>query len=133
MKNVFFPLMLLFIFSSCVSHDLKEPYKSNFTTSGALTDDCFQVIITTPPDKNLKIMADQRENSLMKAKNIIKDETEKQIISYYLSSKSINNDNLTEDKSNIIKIKALKYVEYGKIEHEYFLIDNSVVIIFRIF
>lgn len=133
MKKLILITSLALILSSCLSHELKEPYKSDFSTSGTLTDDCFQVIITTAPDKNLKIMSEQRANSLKKARNNIKDETERQITSFYTTSKSLTSDGLPDDKMIIIKTKSDKYTESGKVEYEYFLIDNSAVLIFRIF
>lgn len=118
---------------ACRSNELKENLKNDFTTSGALGEDCFQVIITSTPDNELKTMAEQRENAFIKAKNSITEETEKQILAYYKAVKSAESDTLPEEKINILKQKSAVYSKKGIIDQEYYLIDNSAVLIYRIF
>jgi hypothetical protein len=107
--------------------------KSDYTTSGALSDDYFQVIVTFPPDKEYKTMADQRENSFIKAKNSIETETEKQIFAYYLLQKNIKTSDLPADRMNSMKETFRGYAKYGNIDQEYYLADNSTVLVYRIY
>lgn len=122
----------LLIFS-CNSYELKDPERYDYVTSGALSDDCFQVIITIQPEKEYKTMADQRENAFIKAKDSIITETVKQILSYYSSSKSLKSDLISPEKLNTLKEKAGAYSKLGTIDQEYYLIDNSAVLVYRIF
>lgn len=131
-KIIFFIAFVLLIYS-CKSNELKEPYKYNYVTTGALTDDCFQVIITTPPDRELKTMADQRENAFIKAKNSIPLETEKQVLSYYTNDKAVNINSIPENILKKLKEIAGAYSKLGTIEQEFYLIDNSAVLIYRIY
>lgn len=132
-KIIFVLIVFTFTVFSCRTHELKEPYKYDFTTIGPLTDDCFQVIITVQPEREFKTMADQRENAFIKAKNSIPSETEKQVLSYYSVSKSVGLDSIPEETVKILKEKAYSYSKIGIIEQEYYLIDNSAVLIYRIY
>jgi len=116
-----------------MSNELKESQKYDYTTSGALTDDCFQVIVTIPPDKALKTMADQRETAFIKAKGSIAEETEKQVLSYYSADKSISIDKIPLEKTNFLKEKSNEYAKQAIVEQEFYLIDNSAVLVYRIF
>jgi hypothetical protein len=134
MKKIIIPLILFILFiNSCRSNELKEPQKYDYTTSGALTDNCFQVIVSMTPDKDLKTMADQRENAFIKAKDSIAAEIEKQVLLYYTVSRSVSADSLPEEKLNIFKERAIGYSKLGTIEQEYYLIDNSAVLVYRIY
>jgi predicted membrane metal-binding protein len=131
--NKSFILILALLIYSCSSNELKEPHKYNYTTSGTLTDDCFQVIVTASPDREMKAMADQRENSFIKAKDSIPAETEKQILLYYTAEKSLTIETLPDEKLKLLKEKAVSYSKKGIIDQEYYLIDNSAVLVYRIF
>jgi len=132
-KSILSLILLSLLIYSCRSNELKEPQKYDYITSGALTDDCFQIIITIPPDREFRTMADQRENAFIKAKDSIPAETEKQIIDFYASDKAININDLPEEKINILKEKSIVYSKQGIIDQEYYLIDNSAVLVYRIF
>ena len=125
--------MTCFLNYSCRSNELKGNLKYDYTTSGALGEDCFQVIIKAVPDNELKTMTEQRENAFIKAKNNIAAETEKQMIAYYTSAKSIQAETLSEESVNLLKKKAAEYSKKGIIDQEYYLMDNSAVLIYRIF
>lgn len=132
-KNISFLILLLLLVYSCRSNELREPQKYDYTTSGALTEDCFQVIITVPPDREFKTMADQRENAFIKAKDSIPSETEKQIIAFYAAGNSISSTDMPQDKMNLLKVKSEAFSKQGVIDQEYYLIDNSAVLVYRIF
>ena len=125
-------IISLFLYS-CKSNNLKETQKYDYSTSGALTNDCFQVIITVQPEREFKTMADQRENAFIKAKDSIPAETEKQVLSFYSSDKSIEIENIPEKQLKILKEKSADYARQGIIDQEYYLIDNSAILVYRIF
>jgi hypothetical protein len=134
MKNLtIFLIILTCTVYSCRSNELKGNLKYDFTTSGALGDDCFQVIISASPDTELKTMAEQRENAFIKAKNSISSETERQMLDFYLSSKSIKPDNIPLETVNSLKKKSGAYSKKGIIEQEYYQMDNTVILVYRIF
>jgi len=132
-KSVSISLLMILFISSCMSNELKEPQKYNYTSSGALTDDCFQVIITTPPDRDLKTMVEQRENAFIKAKDSIISETEKQILLYYSLNNSISIDSISPGIIKALKEKSNIYSKNGIIDQEYYLSDNSAVLVYRVF
>jgi len=133
MKRFILFLITVFMLVSCGSGELKEPMRSDYKTSGALSDDYFQVIITFPPEKEYKTMADQRENSFIKAKNNIVSETEKQVLAYYLSQKNIKTSDIANDRLELLKETFRNYAKYGNIDQEYYLPDNSTVLVYRIY
>jgi len=130
---IFIVLYACFLLCSCSSNELKGNLKQDFKTSGALGENCFQVIISAMPDNELKSMAEQRENAFIKAKNNIISETERQILAYYSTVKSIDMNNLPQEKLNLLKKKSASYSKKGIIEQEYYLIDNSAVLVYRVF
>ncbi len=132
----FFKSVLLFailsIYAGCTSVNLAEPYASDFTTSGPLGDDCFQVVIKVEPDKDAVTMHERRESAFIKAKKMIYSEAEKQISSYYYSAgKDAATDQPGDDSG--IKKAAASYSGSGKLEQEFYLSDDSVVLIYRIY
>jgi len=118
--------------SGCSTSQLHEPYASDFSTSGLLGDDCFQVIIKMEPDKEAISMHERRESAFIKAKKNIYSEAEKQIISYSLLSRK-DNGTVSEADDAAIKKMAASYAESGKLEQEFYLIDDSAVLIYRIY
>lgn len=132
MKNIILLLVIVSMLNSCSSGQLKEPMRSDYTTSGILADDYFQAIITYPPDKEFKTMAGQRENSFIKAKNNLIAETEKQILLYYISQKKININDIQTETMSRLKEKFMEYAKDGNIDQEYYLPDNSTVLVYRI-
>ena len=105
----FIIILICFLNYSCRSNDLKGNLKYDYTTSGALGEDCFQVIITAMPENELKTMTDQRENAFIKAKNSITAETEKQMIAYYSAANSAGPETLSGDNVNLVKKKSAEY------------------------
>jgi hypothetical protein len=132
-KLSIFLIILTFTFYSCISNELKGSLKNDFTTSGTLGEDCFQVIITASPDADLKTMTEQRENAFIKAKSSIFAVTEQQILSYYLTANGGKVENLPQEKIDYLKKKFSAYSKQGIIEQEYYLIDNTAILVYRIF
>lgn len=132
-KYLFLIPMFISLVFSCNTYELTEAQKINYTTSGALSNDCFQIIITVPPDREFKTMAEQRENAFIKAKNSLIPEIEKQVLLYYSAAKPVNIGSLSQETLNIIKDKSSEYSKQSIIEQEYYLIDNSAVLVYRIF
>lgn len=122
---------VLFI-TGCGTTQLTEPYASDFSTSGPLGENCFQVIIKMEPDKDASSMYEKRQSAYIKAKKNIPVEAEKQIIAYSLLSRD-DKDAVSESDTAAIKKRAAAYADSGKLEHEFYLIDDSVVLIYRIY
>lgn len=133
MKLFYFAFLLAaaVFLSGCSSINLAEPYASDFSTSGPLGDDCFQVVIKVEPEKDAVTMHERRESAFIKAKKNIYSEAERQIVSYYLSQ---NGGVAADELANSgIRKKAASYADSGKLEHEFYLNDDSVVLIYRIY
>lgn len=118
--------------TGCSTVKLPEPYASDFTTSGPLGEDCFQIVVKMEPDNDAVTMHERRESAFIKAKKNIYTEAEKQIISYCMSSHKDGGTGHEPDEAAIKKLAA-SYAGSGKLEQEFYLIDDSVVLIYRIY
>ncbi len=118
--------------AGCGTTQLPEPYASDFATSGPLGEDCFQVVIKMEPDKDAASMYEKRQSAYIKARKEIYGEAEKQIISYCLSARK-EAGTVSESDEAGIKKRAAAYAESGKLEQEFYLIDDSVILIYRIY
>ncbi|HOP63123.1 MAG TPA: hypothetical protein PK358_10940 [Spirochaetota bacterium] len=127
--GVFFAVIILL--SGCSSIKLKEPYASDFTTSGPLGEDCFQVVVKAVPDREAITMHERRESAFIKARENIYAEAEKQIAAYITSVRE-KQGTAVKDDADDIKKTARGYAESGKVEQEFYLIDNTAVLIYRI-
>ncbi|HOK01921.1 MAG TPA: hypothetical protein PKX79_04080 [Spirochaetota bacterium] len=124
LKNISF-LLLLF---SCSTTQLPDNLQNDFKTSGALGDNCFQAVIKYHPDKNAQSLHDRRLSAFIKAKENLLTEAENQIINFYIKTK--NSDG---NYSKQLKDFAEDISKSGKIEQEFYLPDDSVVLIYRIY
>ena len=116
--------------SGCGSTQLSEPYASDFSTSGPLGEDCFQVLIKMEPDTDSSSMYEKRQSAYIKARKNLYSEAEKQIMAYCISSRQ---GKISESEEAAIKKTAASYAESGKFEEEFYLIDDSVVLVYRIY
>ena len=118
--------------SGCASTQLPEPYASDFSTSGPLGDDCFQVVIKMEPDSDASTMYERRQSAYIKARKNIYPEAEKQIVNYSMMSRKESGTISESDEAGIKKMAAA-YAESGKLEHEFYLGNDSVILIYRIY
>ncbi|HOP30780.1 MAG TPA: hypothetical protein P5120_10280 [Spirochaetota bacterium] len=116
--------------SGCGSTQLAEPYASDFSTSGPLGEDCFQVLIKMEPDTDSSSMYEKRQSAYIKARKNLYSEAEKQITAYCMSFRQ---EKISESEEAAIKKTAASYAESGKLEEEFYLIDDSVVLVYRIY
>lgn len=133
--RVFYSALLLaaiIFMTGCSTIKLPEPYASDFTTSGPLGEDCFQVVVKMEPDRDAVTMHERRESAFIKARKIIYTEAERQIAEYCLASRK-NSETVQESDESAIKKIAASYAGSGKLEQEFYLIDDSVVLIYRIY
>ena len=70
--------------------------------------------------------------AFIKAKKNIYSEAEKQITGFCITSREEKGSVSESDKAEIQKIAA-SYAKSGKPEQEFYLIDDSVVLIYRIY
>lgn len=126
------PVIITGIFS-CMSYKLPDNLNNDFSTRGPLTNDVFQVIVTRSPDKGIKTHTGQRENARNTAKNNIQTECILQMLQYYTQQKKLTESDIPRDQLAVIKEKLSDFAEDARIEQEYFLADNSAVLIVRIY
>lgn len=129
----FFIVALQFSFVSCTSYRIPENVRYDFTTRGPVTDDVFQVIVTAKPGINTLTQHEQRESAFISAKNNVTDECISQMLRYYLSEKKIDESSLPADKLILLKSVFKDFASDAVIEQEYYMPDNSVVFIVRIY
>jgi hypothetical protein len=95
----------------------------NFTDEGFISDDIFQVIIKGFPDKKAKTLVEQRETARASAAAQAENTPLSKLAAYICAGQT---DGIFET------IEALqKHKKYGSIYEEYYLIDNSAVIVYR--
>lgn len=112
---------------------MPENVRYDFTTRGPVTDDVFQVIVSAKPGLNTLTQHEQRESAFISAKNNVTDECINQIFKYYLSEKKIDESSLPADKIVLLKRVFNDFASDAVIEQEYYMPDNSVVFVVRIY
>lgn len=136
MKPVSGVLLLFFVFSvlfSCTSYPVPENLKYNYSINGPLTDDVFQVIIYGKPSADSLTQLEQRESSFMSAKSMLKDECVNQIMTFYCKESGTVESLLTPEKISSLKTRFHEIASRAVVEQEYYLHDNSVVFVVRIY
>lgn len=131
-STTFLFLLLLFTFS-CKSYVVPDKIKNNFTTRGPLCSDIFQVIIIKNPDKGIKTQAEQRESAFNSTRNNIQTECVNQMFQFYTEQKKISETQLSIETVSDIREHFTSIAEDYVIEQEYYLEDNSAVLIIRIY
>lgn len=126
-------IFLLCLVVSCATYKIPDKYKNDFTTRGPLTTDVFQIIIEKNPDNGLKTQSEKRESSYINARKSIIQESVKQLFSYYYEQKKTDEASTPSEKVSLLKKKFTSLAEYAVIEQEYYLQDNSVILVLRIY
>ncbi len=129
----FFLFTLIFTFLSCTSYRIPENVRYDFTSRGPITDDVFQVIITAKPGANSLTQHEQRESAFISAKWSVTDECISQMLRYYLSEKKIDETLIPAEKMVFLKKRFQALSTQAIIEQEYYMPDNSIVFIVRIY
>lgn len=124
---------LLFAFTACNSYRLPDDVRYEFTAQGPVTDDVFQVIVTAKPGIHTLTQHEQRESAFISAKSNVTEECINQIMKYYFSKKNISESSIQPDKLDILKNKFRQLASGAVIEQEYYMPDNSVVFVVRIY
>lgn len=126
-------LTVLFAFAACNSYRLPEDVRYEFTTQGPITDNVFQVIVTAKPLINTLTQHEQRESAFISAKSNVTEECINQMMKYYFSEKNISESSIQTDKLDFLKDKFKKLASDAVVEQEYYMPDNSVVFVVRIY
>ena len=126
-------LTLFFSYASCKSYRIPEDVRYDFTTQGPITDDVFQVIITAKPGINFLTQHEQRESAFITATSNITEECISQIMKYYLSEKKTDELSIPSDKIIFLKNLFKDLASDAVVEQEYYMPDNSVVFVVRIY
>jgi len=121
-------LFLFLIVISCSTVNLPDHLKNDISTSGALGDNCFQAVIKHTPDKNAHSLYERRLSAFLKAKEQLFSNSESQILDFYQKSKGLEGD-----APENLKVFAKEISRKGVIEQEFYLPDDSVVLIYRIY
>ena len=112
---------------------MPDNVRYDFTTKGPLTDDVFQVIVSAAADDKSETQCEQRESAYSTGKRNITAECINQLINYYCSGNKIDESSLPSDKLTALKINFSAFAENAVVEQEYYLPDNSVVFVVRIY
>ena len=134
-KGVFFIILITLLWSlySCASYSVPENVRYDFTLRGPLTDDVFQVIVTAKPERDAVTQHEQRESAFITAKEHVTEECIRLIMQYYITEKKLDESSIPADKMIMLKNNFNEITEDAVIEQEYYLPDNSVVFVVRIY
>ena len=131
--NIIFMSAVIACMAACTTIRLPENINSDYKTSGPLTDDVFQVIITASPDKTIKTHSEPRENALMLAKKNIRNECVNRMLQYYCERKQTTESQLTAEHLSSLKDELSDLADDAVIEENYYLPDNSSVLVVRVY
>lgn len=134
-KGVFFIIFITLLWSlySCASYSVPENVRYDFTLRGPLTDDVFQVIVTAKPERDAVTQHEQRESAFITAKEHVTEECINQMLEYYLSKKQNDGSSISSERIAVLKNQFKGLASKAVIEQEYYLQDNSVVFVVRIY
>jgi len=117
--------LLLAQFLCCAVFLPAEKETINFTDEGFISGNEFQVILRGFPDKKAKTMVAQRETARANAASLIETVPISKLADHVCAA--VNYAGLSET----IGLFQNKYKEYGYIYEEFYLIDNSITIVYR--
>lgn len=134
-----FTLVLYVILGTGCMHTRTGP--GDIQSRGFLSPDTFQVILTAAPDRKLPGLVKQRENARAAARASVSSGVILELGNYCIDYNLRINNIIIDRYSQIINIEQVRaalnkniapYVRHGKIVTEYYLPDNSCVIVFRV-
>jgi hypothetical protein len=124
-KNILAALFMM-QFLSCAGFLAEKKEIINFTDEGFINDNIFQVILKGLPDKKTKTMVAQRETARANAAALIDNVPISKLAGHICASAQY------AGFSETIELFQ-KYKKYGYIYEEFYLIDNSVNIVYRLY
>jgi len=113
----------------CCSSQVRQDSITDYTSTGFVTDSCFQVIVKAQPDSNARTLAEKRESSLKLAGEQVLPEAQRQLKAYILSTPITNQDSFMHR----IEKDVENYISKGYIVCNYNLEDAASVIVYRIY
>ena len=122
-KNILAALILAQFLCCILSTPEKEVI--NFTDEGFINDNIFQVLLKGFPDKKAKTMVAQRETARANAAVLIENTPISKLADHVCAAAKY-----TGFPETIELFK--KYKNYGYIYEEFYLIDNSITIVYRL-
>lgn len=115
--------LLILTVSACAGTGAKQQ-PADFTNDGFLNDDNFQVIVRGRPDKTAKGLVEQRESARTNASFYLEKAALSRLAQYICGAdKTILFDNTVQLLND--------YLKYGSIYEEYYLPDNSIILVYR--
>lgn len=125
-------------FAGGCSSGMKTSEKNDFSTEGFIADSCYQVIVRVHPDASAQGLVAQRDSAYIQAKKVLRDRAESSLLEYCVNIKLPQNNASSVETGNKDSIRTfysteiIRYRDKGSIAAEYYLEDNSVVIVYRI-
>lgn len=120
----FLPALLLTLLFGCAILGTTEKETANFTDEGFISDNEFQVILKGFPNKKVKPMTSQRETARANAAAMIETVPVSKLAGHICAAANYAGFSETVGLFQ-------KYKKYGYIYEEFYLIDNSVTIVYR--
>ena len=117
--------LLLIQFLACSGFGTSEKEVINFTDEGFINDNIFQVIIKGFPDKKAKTLVAQRETAKANAAALIENTPISKLADHICAPAKYAGFSETVELFQ-------KYKKYGYIYEEFYLIDNSITIVYRL-
>lgn len=136
MKKQYLFIILSFLIFNCKSIPrLTEDQETDFSKTGFLTDHYYQIVIKSAPDRGLKSLLEQRENSSVKNLNILNEKIKNALKS---EIKTLYSEKIPEDKieekliSDDFKARFSNILNHGNIVYNFYDDKNYNIIVYRI-
>lgn len=138
-QKILLLITLTFLVQGCTLFQPKDIDHPNILDEGFITDNLFQIKVSYPPDSDAMTMIDKRESSFFKAKRNMRENAIKKMsqycISYNLKKNGLTTRSqlkLTDEMMKSLEENLRELSSEGFIAQEYYLEDNSAVLLFRI-
>lgn len=112
--------------------------ENNFTAEGFINSGCFQAIVKSEPADISIGLVNQRESAFFVARKKIAETAMESLVLYCVNS-SLKRQGIQNDKiknmgaaESYARTELSRYRDAGSIAAEYYLEDNSVVLVYRI-
>jgi hypothetical protein len=133
-----FPLVFFLLAACCSAQPLPQEKESDFKTQGFLDESHFQVIASAPADPSAKGLVAQRETAIVKARAGLQESAVKALVDFRMTRFNAENKGNQAILSRSAEVRAIlsdefkRYISYGAIAEEYYEMDNSATVVYRI-
>lgn len=121
---------------ACLPQRVMTSPSRDFSTTGFISDDCYQLASREAPDPRAQGLVERRDSAFFKAREALVPAAVNRLTDYRMSRipPAKNGKSPEEMKKKAVQISTLirRICEDGRISEEFYEDDDSVILIFRI-